>query len=254
MNTKKIVLNSFKIAFLFLTMFCYPVFAQTQEPQPYRLDIDKDFGSGLGSDIRGIFTLSVVGPDDITSVSYIIDGELMAQVADAPFEYQFDTEQFPFGSHSLTAIIKNSTGGSFTTVARNMNFMSPEGEASVLNQKVIPFILILVGIFVVGRLLIFGSKRQQTSQRIEYGAQRDYGVAGGSICKYCGRPTPRHVWGLNILVGKLDRCENCGKWSVMQAEPYDKLRRAEISEMKNTIEKKNGEEDLRELIDKSKYD
>jgi hypothetical protein len=252
MNTKKVVSNSIRLALLIIVIICYPVFAQTPESQQYRLDIDKNFGSGLGSDISGVFTLSVVGTDDITSVSYHIDGESMAEVTVAPFEYQFNTEQYAFGSHALTATIKNSAGDSFTTVARNMNFMSPEDEASVLNQKIIPFILILVGIVVVSRLVIFGSKRKQTPINIDYGAHRDYGVAGGSICKKCGRPTPRHLWGLNILIGKLDRCENCGTWSVMQAEPIEVLRAAEKLEENLRQEKKNGD-DLRELIDNSKY-
>lgn len=254
MNSKKVVRNSITIAFLFLVMLCYPVFAQTPEPQVYRLDIDKDFGSGLGSDIQGVFTLSIVGPGEVSSVSYFIDGELMKEVVEAPFEYQFNTDQYSFGPHALTAMIKNLAGDSFTTVARNMNFMSPADEATLFNQKILPFLLIVIGIFVVGRMLIFGSKRKQPSQAKEYGVQRDYRAAGGSICKHCGRPTPRHIWGLNILVGKFDRCENCGKWSVMQAEPSDVLRKAEISEKKETPEKTNDAEKLRELIDKSKYE
>ena len=170
MKTKRIAFNTVTLAILFLVMFCTPVFAQTPETQIYRLDIDKNFGSALGADISGVFTLSVVGPDDLTSVSYFIDGELMMEVTEAPFEYQFNTDQYAFGAHALTALIKNGTGGSYTTVARTMNFMSQKKKKTLVNQKILPFILVLVGIVIVGRLIFFGSKRKPTSNNVEYGS------------------------------------------------------------------------------------
>ena len=93
------------------------------------------------------------------------------------------------------------------------------------------------------------------------GAARNYGYAGGSICPRCHRPTPRHVWGLNVGLGKLDYCENCGKWSVMRRMPIEFLRGAEEAEKVSAapassqpLYEQTEQEKLREMVDKSKYD
>ena len=65
------------------------------------------------------------------------------------------------------------------------------------------------------------------------GQPRRYGLMGGAICPKCGRPFPRHWWGLNAGLGKFDRCDNCGRWSIVRAEPFDKLRAAEAAEIEH---------------------
>ncbi|MHB1481866.1 MAG: hypothetical protein ACYCXH_06045, partial [Bellilinea sp.] len=57
---------------------------------------------------------------------------------------------------------------------------------------------------------------------------------------------------------KLDRCENCGKWSIMRAYPIDVLRAAEAAEFKveqgeGLVPEKTEEKKLREMLDDSRY-
>ncbi len=40
-----------------------------------------------------------------------------------------------------------------------------------------------------------------------------------------------HVWGLNLVVGKLDRCPHCGKWSLVQRVPQALLHEEEAAEL-----------------------
>ncbi len=259
MKTNKTVLNSLVLVMLLLLLISSPVWAQTPETPAYRLSIYRDFGYGNGADIRGLFTLSIVGPEDLTSVSFLLDGELMSAVGSSPFTYQFNTSQYGFGSHELTAEVTNAAGEVFITPARHMNFVSAEQESAGMTKIFIPFLLILVAVLTIVGLVQFGVMRKQNPNGVPLGTQRNYGFTGGSICKHCGRPTPRHIWGINIAIGKFDRCENCGKWSVMRAAPYEILRAAEIAEKSNESDQpdfnhKTDEEKLRELIDKSKYE
>ncbi len=259
MKTSKSIFTSAVLVTLLLVLICSPVWAQTPETPTYRLNINRDFGYGNGADIKGLFTLKVVGPEDLASVSYYIDGELMSAVTVSPFSYQFNTSQYGFGPHDLTAEVTNTAGKVFTTPARHMNFLSAEQESAGMAKIVGPLLLLMVGVFIVVGLVQFAVLRKRNPNGIPLGTQRNYGYAGGSICSHCGRPTPRHMWGFNIAIGKFDRCENCGKWSVMRAVPYDILRAAEIAEKSTSADQpdfnhKSDEDKLRELIDKSKYE
>ena len=128
-----------------------------------------------------------------------------------------------------------------------------------MTGMILPIFGLIIVVLVVVGLLQFALMRKRNPAGVEPGTQRNYGFAGGSICRKCGRPTPRHMWGFNIGIGKFDRCENCGRWSVMQAAPMEVLRAAEIAEKasensKPTIAEKTEEEKLRDLINKSKYE
>lgn len=259
MRTKKSAFSSFVLVVLMLVLICSPALAQTPEAPIYRLNLHRDFGYGNGADVRGLFTLSIVGPDDLESVSYYINGELMSAVNSSPFTFQFNTSQFDFGPCDLTAEITNLEGEVFTTPARKMNFVSAEQEAAGMKNITLPFIFLFIGIILIVGIVQFAVMRKRNPNGVPLGTQRNYGYAGGSICRHCGRPTPRHIWGFNIAIGKFDRCENCGKWSVMQAAPYDVLRAAEIAEKTNESNQpdfnhKSDEEKLRDLVDKSKYE
>lgn len=259
MKAKISIFTSSFMVLILLGLVCSPVLAQTPETPLYRLNVNRDFGYGAGADIKGLFTMRIVGPDDLTSVSFFIDGEFMAEVNEPPFTFQFNTNQYPFGTHDLTAVVTNAAGDTLTTPARHMNFVSPEEQAAGMKNIIGPMILLLVGIMVIVGLVQSATMRKRNPNGVAPGTQRNYGFTGGSICRHCGRPTPRHIWGINIAIGKFDRCENCGKWSVMQAAPYEILRAAEEAEKasaseKQTFNEKSDEEKLRDLIDKSKYD
>lgn len=233
--------------------------AQTPEAPVYRLNVSRDFGYGGGADIKGLFSLSVIGPEGVTSVTYLIDDTIMATVNEETFKFQFNTSQYDFGWHDLSAQVTNGSGEVFTTPARHLNFVTSEIESQAMTGMILPIFGLIIGVMVVVGLIQFAVMRKRNPAGVEPGTQRNYGFAGGSICRKCGRPTPRHIWGFNIGIGKFDRCENCGRWSVMQAAPLEILRAAEIAEKasensKPTIAEKTDEEKLRELIDKSKYE
>lgn len=246
---------------LILGASVFPVKAQTPESPVYTLGINRDFGYGAGSQIRGLFTVKIAGPEEIAQVEYLIDGQPMTIVTASPFSFQFNTSSYPAGEHELTANVTALDGKVYITPARHFNFVTQAQEGEGMQKILIP---LLGGIFAVLLLtmsvqgLIFRSRKHQG---VPPGTERHYGYAGGSICPKCKRPTPRHITGFNIGIGKFDYCENCGKWSVMRAVPLEILRTAEIAEKadahdaeNSSLYEKSDEEKMRDLLDKSKYE
>jgi hypothetical protein len=95
-------------------------------------------------------------------------------------------------------------------------------------------------------------------QDLPLGAERNYGMVGGAICPRCSRPFSRHVLAPNMLVGKLERCPFCGKWSIVAAAPLDALRAAERAELTAAQEggeltQGDAEERLRKDLEDSRY-
>ncbi len=89
----------------------------------------------------------------------------------------------------------------------------------------------LGGIFAIVALVqaLFIKKGKKSPH--QPGEPRSYGILGGTVCAKCGRPFPRHILGINLLVGRLDRCENCGKWVMTTRATPAALRAAEEAEL-----------------------
>ncbi len=242
---------------LLLTLILLPGAVLAQESD-YRLSVSKDFGYGAGSQIRGDFSIRVTGPEEqIASVKFMIDGQPMGEVSQAPFRLKFNTTSYPAGIHELSARVNLKDGQQVDLGPTRFDFVTSEQQSQGMQKILIPLLALIFGAMLIG----FGAQYLTMRGRpgkVEPGTARNYGVAGGAICPKCTRPTPRHVWGLNMMVGKLDRCENCGKWSIMRAAPLDVLRAAEQAELEmekqtSPAPEKSEEEKLRELLDKSKF-
>lgn len=237
-----------------------PVFAQTPDAPVYTMGLSRDFGYGNGSQIRGTFSAHIAGPEGITKVVYRIDGQVLAEVSAAPFSFQFNTSSYAVGAHTIIAEVTAADGMVYTTASRTYDFVSQAQESEGMKNILIPLLGVLGGIVLISVLVqtvIFRKK----GASVPMGAARNYGYAGGSICPRCHRPTPRHVWGFNVGIGKFDYCENCGKWSVMRRMPIELLRGAEEAEKAHAdaassqpLYEQTEQEKLREMVDKSKYD
>jgi hypothetical protein len=77
-------------------------------------------------------------------------------------------------------------------------------------------------VVVVVRFLFF----RQGSEK----GRKGYGVFGGTVCAYCGRPFARHWWALNLLTTRFDRCPHCGKWQGTRPATGKQLADAEAFE------------------------
>ncbi len=255
-NNKSSRLLRLSIAALLFALLLVPTAVLAQSD--FSLNINKIIGYGVGNQIAGTFNISVVGPEDqISSVNFMIDGQSMGEVAQAPFRVRFETSKYSTGPHAFTAAVTLKNGTIVEVGPSNYVIPTAEQQRSGVTKILFP----ILGIVVVA-LLISTGVQFLTSRRkggsAEPGTARNYGMLGGAICPKCHHPTPRHPYGLNMITGKLDRCENCGKWSIMRAAPIDVLRaaeQAERDELKSAaaVPEKSEEEKLREMLDRSKY-
>ncbi len=260
MNTNKFFQLIFASLLGLVLIFGFVQPALAQSGSGYMLEFNRDFGFGNGSQVRGKCSIILVGnQENVQSVTFTIDGKPMVEMQAAPFRYQFNTDNYGSGIHDMGAVVVLKDGQTLTLDTLRYQFLSADEESKAMQRIFIPLvggILLLMAIGMGSQFLIMGRGR---SDGIAAGTARNYGFVGGTICRHCGRPTPRHIWGINLLVGKLDRCENCGKWSMMRAMPMDILRAAEQAELaaeKSTLEplvEKSEEEKLREMLDRSKY-
>lgn len=197
----------------------------------YSVHMSRIFGYGGGVNIRGTFKISLVGDDTaVRNVRFVIDGERLAEVTAPPFNFQFKTDDYGFGYHNLWAEVELHDGSAVTTSTVQYNFVSPEEEREQVGG-VMGVILggIVVTLLVVGLAqgaFLKGSRKELHQP----GEPRNYGMLGGTICPKCGRPFPRHLFGMNLVVGRMDRCDNCGKWVMTIRATPTALQMAEEAE------------------------
>lgn len=239
-----------------LTSKGIPVAAQSSEELNLNLSRDFGYSSGTGK-IQGTFSMRVSGPENLSRVEFLIDGEIMYETDSTPFRYQFQTGDYPTGVHVLSARGYTSDGNVLSSNERRVEFVTSQESW----QQVLKIIVPLFGvIFIVSAasILIPVLTGKGKKESVPLGSPRSYGALGGAICPKCGRPFSIHIYGLNLVIGKLDRCPHCRRWSFVNRASPQELRNAELAELKEIPEVDQDYEDseetrLRKELDESKY-
>jgi len=205
---------------LICTWFISPAQAQSTNELTLRLSRDFGYSSGTGK-IQGTFSLRASGPDNLARVEFYIDGELMGIDEEPPFKLQFNTGSYPLGVHTLSAIGYTAAGDVLQSNEHRREFVDPAEGWQTVGKIVIPI----------------------------------FGIA---ICPKCQRPFPLHIYGMNLGIGKYDRCPHCGKWSLVRRQRLSELRAAEASELASAESDQpqpplSEEERLRKELDDSRY-
>jgi hypothetical protein len=196
------------------------------EDQELILRLNRDFGySSGGGKIQGTFTMRVPDDDDLENVEFWIDDRMIAAVDSAPFQVKFHTGEYPIGIHTLYAVGITSEGNQINSNEFRVEFISQDEVWDSVGS----IFAIILGVVLIG--ILFSAVIPALIDRHRHGkpptGKQRYGFRGGTICPKCKRPFSIHIWGLNILVGKFDRCPHCGKWSVIRRIPLEDLRGAE---------------------------
>ena len=226
MEIKKSLIIIGLLTGLFLAGFSFA------QETPYRININKDFGFSSGNRIRGTFTVAVIGDlAQVDSITFLYDGQIMTRVLQEPYQVRFKTQDYSLGAHDFTAEIVKKDGSTITTPARRFEFVSAEEETAEMQRIVLPLfggIILLIAVVFAVQWLIF---RERPLASLPYGAQRHYGIYGGTICPKCHRPFSIHWWGFNIGFHKYDRCDYCGSWSLVRRLQREELAAAEAAEI-----------------------
>lgn len=224
----------------------------------FTIGLSRDFGYSSGTgDIQGNFSIHAKGPENLTKVVFLIDGEAIGEDAESPFRLQFVTDNYPNGVHTISAKGFTADGGELASNEIRANFV-PAGEGMKAAGSIIGVVLgLVVGVMVLSFVVTMASTRKKGT--LPLGTPRNYGLKGGTICTKCGRPFSVHLTSLNLGVGVFDFCPHCGKWQFLRRLPMDVLRQAEQNELTwdkpaETIAEESEEEKLRKQLDSSRYE
>jgi hypothetical protein len=249
----KIFRGALIIAILLNLALTLIAFAQTAQ---LTLRLSRDYGyGGLNNDIQGLFSMKVSGPTDLVRVVYYIDNNAIGEVTNAPFNLQFNTDNYSIGLHNLFAQGFSSSGQKYESNVIISNFVSASVGNSAALRIVVPVLAIVFAAILLSFIipLIFGRGKIQD---LPLGAERKYTVAGGGICPKCHRPFVLPLFSMNLGISKLARCPYCGKWGAVRIQSLAKLREAERAELdwgKPEVAEETTEDKLRKEIDESKY-
>jgi hypothetical protein len=219
-----------------------------------KLSLSRDFGyGGFNNDIQGTFSLHASGPSTLTRVDFYIDDTLIGEDAAAPFAIQFITDNYPLGSHSLYAVGYTSDGTQLSSPKISRTFVSASAGTGSALRIVIPILVLVFGAMLLAGIvpILLGRK----TARLAPGTPRSYPL-GGAICPKCKRPFAFSIFGLRLMVARLERCPFCGKWSLVRFTPLDQLRAAEKAEVQSApaqVPETTAEEKLKKELDDSKY-
>jgi hypothetical protein len=229
-----------------------PAFAQGEG---ITLELSRDFGSSFGTgDIQGLFSMKVTGPENLVRVAFYIDDTMIGEDTASPFGIQFSTDDYPLGMHNLYAIGYTSDGQELPSRLLTGNFISAGEGWDALSSIILPLAVILL--VVILAVIVPAITTRGKLEHLPLGAERAYGFRGGAICPKCHRPFAMHLYGLNLGLGRYDRCPYCGKWSMVRSQSLAKLREAEGVELTWTQAEASqiSERDrLRKEIEDSKY-
>lgn len=233
--------------------------AKAQDENELSLSLSRDFGyGGMGNDIQGLFSMKIKDPPvDVVKVDFMIDEQVIFSDTEGPYQVQFSTDSYPLGTHTLRAVGTTSDGQTIDSNEIVVEFVPASAAMDTVKKIILPLLGLLALVMLVTFILPVMLMRRR-GQTLPLGAPRNYGFAGGTICPKCKRPFGMHTMALNVLVGKLDLCPHCGKWSVVHRYSREFLDAAvaaelELAQAQQVITPESEEEKLRKELEDSKY-
>jgi hypothetical protein len=231
--------------------------AQGEPVLTLRMSRDMGYSSGTGQ-IEGTFSLKADGPEALQKVVFMIDGQTMGEDSEAPYSLRFNTGSYSIGVHTLTAIGTASDGSTLNSQEIRVEFVPASEGLKAAGRIAIPILGVTFGIMLLAAILPVITGRGKRSS-LPLGAPRSYGVFGGAICPKCSRPFSMTLLGMNLVVGKLERCPHCGKYSLMRRASPQMLHQAELAELEMAVEEpaqteSSEQERLRKELENSRYD
>jgi hypothetical protein len=238
------------IIIVVLGVCLFPISALAQEDE-LALRLTRDWGFGAGGQIQGKFSLRVNGPDDIVRVEFIIDEAVVNTAKEPPFNYQFHTDDYAPGVHTMTAVGYKADGSPVYGTEFVRQFLSADEARSSIIKMIVPILAI------VGIATLFGAFAPVLMSRSKKFKPGNYGPAGGAVCPRCTFPYSRNVLAPNLLVGKLQRCPHCGKWALVPRASQVEIQAAEerwVKEGVSSVMAPSEKEKRRQMIEDSRYD
>ena len=141
---KKIIILFTISSILISLLTVFPSRGQSDEQLTLSLRRNFGYSSGTGK-IQGTFTMKVTAPEGIEYVIFQIDGEEIGSKESRPFELRFQTDDYPLGIHTLSAIGFSQDGGEFSSNQVRVEFVTAETGWSSVTKILFPLLGVIFG-------------------------------------------------------------------------------------------------------------
>ncbi len=150
-NTALMGLAFFAIAMIAIS----PTQVMAQDTLTFSLA--RNFGTGIGSNLDGTFTLHGSGPDVIVGLIVFFNGVEVHSVASNTISWQFITSDYPSGPTNITLYGWDDDGGSYVA-SQQVTFLS-ESLSTGITVGIIVLVVVLVLFRYVPRIMSRGNKK-----------------------------------------------------------------------------------------------
>ena len=187
---------------------------KAQTESPWALRLIRNFGYGAGTDIQGNMSLYLDGDlGSVVKVVYYMDDKVMAEVTQEPFKLPFTTDDYEPGVHKMRAEISRTDGKITPAGPIVYNFLS----AVESGKKTTSILTTVIGISLAAAGISWFISSRGKGSGVAPG-----GMHGLAVCNRCGKVFSRSFFGMNMVVGKFERCPHCGKWQLTRrASPLE---------------------------------
>lgn len=108
----------------------------------------KNNGYGWGNDIGGLWTINTDVSPDVIYVEFYLDDQLQQNTTTTPFSWQFDTNSYTLGEHTIKVVAYDSSGTT-AMATKQANFV----EYSIMSLVPIGVAVIVIMVVVLAVLL-----------------------------------------------------------------------------------------------------
>jgi uncharacterized C2H2 Zn-finger protein len=216
------------LALLVVVLCAASFLSQVSAAPTVSISLTRTNGYGWGNDINGHFTVNADVSSDVVKVEFYIDNILQYTVSGSAFAWSFNTENYPLGQHSITAVAYNSAGASQASQALARNFVEVPIAFYLIIGAVVSASIIIAIVSIVLR------KRQ----------------SGHTKCPQCSYIFARHYSWIHLGNSERTKCPRCGKafWAKNYDGPIDNEEHTPQSELLSEQER------LHRDIEDSKYE
>ena len=147
-NRQKIAILS--ILMMFTIMVAAPGSASAHGTLEFSMS--RDFGTGLGTSIEGLFTIHGSGPAEVIGISILFNDVEVHAVDSNTVDWQFNTNDYPSGETNITLYGWDADDGTYIAMVTR-NFLTAEASNLFLFGilAVVVVVVVLSFVFTFGR-------------------------------------------------------------------------------------------------------
>lgn len=140
-------LSSKLLSILVIALFASMLILMAGATPTLSLDMNRDWGSAMGNDIAGRFTLKATASANASYVEFYLDNQFQLNDTSAPYSWQFNTNNYTLGTHTLKVVAYDNAGQS-QTQQLTPNFVEDNTNTILIVTTVIAVVVTAIAVSV----------------------------------------------------------------------------------------------------------